>query len=158
MYKSVKCIKREMFKYQGNRFDSYRIRSMEAHGTDGILAVNENFITITWKSLRGRLGSSHGAPTEVVPLNRIFDIFLIPATASRKGCVQIQLIGSSSNLKSEHNWVETLRDKKINQTIMFNLQNQFEFNAVVKFVERRISLLRTQTNYDPEGREFASGA
>jgi len=131
---------------------------MEAHGADGILAVNENFITITWKSLRGRLGSSHGAPTEVVPLNRIFDIFLIPATENKKGCIQIQLIGSSSNLASEHNWMQTLRDKKVNHTIMFNLQNQFEFNAIVKFVEQRVNLLRKQNISFSEDQEIANGA
>ena len=131
---------------------------MEAYGSDGILAVNENFITITWKSLRGRLGSAHGAPSEVIPLNRIFDIFLIPATEDKKGCVQIQLIGSSSNLSSEHNWMQTLRDKKVNQTVMFTFEHQFEFNALVKFVELRISVLRMQHFDYPENPNFASGA
>ena len=41
---------------------------------------------------------------------------------------------------------------------MFNLQNQFEFNAIVKFVEQRVNLLRKQNISFSEDQEIANGA
>lgn len=121
-----------------NPYDS----PMEAHGVDGIVAVNETHITITWKTLRGRLSSFDGSNLEVIPLSRIFEAHLIPATASMKGCLQFNLIGGENSLAFEENWMSTLRKSNLNHAVLFHLPSQFQFRALSDHVQERITHLR----------------
>ena len=67
---------------------------MQAHGADGLIATNDTHVTITWKTLRGRMSSADGSNLEVIPISRIFEVLLIPAKEGMKGCLQFNLIGS----------------------------------------------------------------
>ena len=116
---------------------------MEAHGVDGIIAANDSNVTITWKTLRGRLTSIDGSNLEVIPISRIFDTVLISATAESKGCLQFFLIGNESLLKFEDNWMSNLRKNKTNHAVLFNLHSQFQINALRNHVHERIRYLRS---------------
>ena len=117
--------------------------TMEAHGIDGLIAVNDSHVTITWKTLRGRLNSIDGSNLEVIPISRIFDTVLIPATAESKGCLQFSLIGNENVLSFEDNWMSNLRKNKTNHAVLFHLPAQFQINALRNFVHERISNLRS---------------
>ena len=99
--------------------------SMQAHGTDGTIAVNDSHVTIVWKTLRGRLTSLDGSNMEIVPISRIFDVVLIPATENMKGCFHLNLIGSENPLVFEENWMSSLHKSSLNHAVLFNLPSQF---------------------------------
>ena len=116
---------------------------MEAQGADGIIAANETHVTITWKTLRGRLSSIDGSNLEVIPISRIFDTVLIPATPGSKGCLQFSLIGNENPLTFEENWMSNLRKNKTTHAVLFHLPSQFQINALRTIVHERISYLRS---------------
>lgn len=128
---------------------------MEAHGVDGSIAANETHLTITWKTLRGRLSSHDGSNLEVIPISRIFETHLIPAKEGMKGCLQLNMIGSENSLAFEENWMSTLRKGNVNHAVLFHLPAQFQFKSMVDFIEGRITHLRRSQPLDGG---FGSGA
>lgn len=116
--------------------------SMQAHGADGMIAANDSHVTIVWKTLRGRLTSLDGSNMEIIPIARIFDVVLIPATENMKGCFHLNLIGSENPLVFEENWMSSLRKSSLNHAVLFNLPSQFEFNALTNHVLDQIKYLR----------------
>lgn len=131
---------------------------MEAHGLDGYIVVNDSHIVIEWKTLRGRLSSVHGAPVEVIPMSRVFDVLVVPSTENRKGCLQIQMLGHPINFAQEHSWLSDVRDGRLNYVVMFNHSAKFEFHSVESFIKHRIRSLRTQDLGFREIDGIASGA
>ena len=131
---------------------------MEAHGSDGDIAANDSHVTILWKTLRGRLSSKDGASLEIIPISRIFETVIVPATESRKGCIQFHIIGMPKDSGSELSWMSSLHKGQLNQTVMFTLPMQFEFQALADYIENRIKILRTQSPAIGDETHFASGA
>ncbi len=121
---------------------------MQAHGADGLIATNDTHVTITWKTLRGRMSSADGSNLEVIPISRIFEVLLIPAKEGMKGCLQFNLIGSDTSLAFEENWMSTLRKDKLNHAVLFNLPAQFEFKSLADHLQARITQLRRGHSFD----------
>jgi len=115
---------------------------MHAHGADGLIAANDTHVTINWTTLRGRLSSVDGSNLEVIPISKIYEVLLIPATSTMKGCLQFNLIGSEHSLAFEGNWMATLRKDNLNHVVLFNQPAQFEFKALTEHIQKRITLLR----------------
>lgn len=115
---------------------------MEAHGIDAVVGVNHSHITISWKTLRGRLASTNGAPNEVISLSRIYDVYLLPANENSKGCFQIHMIGSTTSVAPELTWLSDIREGRIDFAVMFNHGAQFQFNGVSTFIKEQIKKLR----------------
>ena len=130
---------------------------MEAYGSDGQIAANDSHVTISWKTLRGRLASSEGASLEVVPISRIYEAVLIPATATRKGCMQLHLIGNPESVNTEINWMSSIHKGTVTHAVMFTMPQQFQFNALVDHIQERISTLRQSSPLDDFGSGLASG-
>ena len=118
---------------------------MEAHGVDALIAANVTHITVTWKTLRGRLTSFDGSNMDVIPISRIFDTHLIPATENQKGCFQLNLIGSETSIAFEENWMAAIRNGNLNHAVLFNQAAQFQFNSFAAYVKERITYLRKST-------------
>ena len=131
---------------------------MQAHGSDGNIAANDTHVTISWKTLRGRLSSVHGASLEVIPIASIFETILIPATAQKKGCIQFHIIGTPNDNHSELSWMSSLHKGRLNQTVMFTEPLQFEFQAMADHIKNRITALRTLPQIHEGGSQAASGA
>jgi hypothetical protein len=115
---------------------------MEAHGIDALIAANETHITITWKTLRGRLSSFDGSNMEVIPVSKIFETHLIPPTTTEKGCFQINLLGSENSLAFEENWMTALHKGNVHHAILFQAPSQFQFNVLANYIQERITYLR----------------
>ncbi len=124
---------------------------MQAHGADGNIAANDTHVTINWTTLRGRLSSVDGSNLEVIPISRIFEVLLIPAKPTMKGCLQFNLIGSERSLAFEENWMATLRKGNLNHAVLFNEAAQFEFRAITEHIQKRILQMRTAQPYDGFG-------
>lgn len=131
---------------------------MEAHGSDGNIAANDTHVTISWKTLRGRLSSVHGASLEVIPIARIFETIVIPATAKKKGCIQFHIIGNPNDDISELNWMSSLHKGRLNQTVMFTEPMQFEFQAMASHIQARITALRNMPQLHDGDSQVANGA
>ena len=131
---------------------------MEAHGLDGYIVANDSHITIEWKTLRGRLASVHGAPVEVIPMSKVFDVLLVPSSENRKGCLQIQILGQPVNSAQEHSWLSEARDGRLNFVVMFGHSATFEFHTIESFIKHKINALRNRDfNFNAFG-DIASGA
>lgn len=94
-----------------------------------------------------------GASLEVIPISRIFEVDVIPATATRKGCLQLHLIGNADALSTELNWMSNLQQGQISHGVMFVESAQFEFAAMAEHIRTRIQLLRRVAPFE----EFGSG-
>lgn len=130
---------------------------MEAYGSDGHIAANDTHVTISWKTLRGRLSSLDGTSLEIVPISRIYEAIYIPATPTRKGCLQLHLIGSPESVHTEINWMSSLHKGTLAHAVMFTLPQQFQFKALVEHIQERILQLRKSTPLEDFGSGLASG-
>lgn len=115
---------------------------MEAQGCDGDIVANDSHVTISWKSLRGRLSAPDGAAFETIPISQIYEISVIPATSTQKGCLQLHLLGNTSSMSTELNWMSNLHEGTLTHGVMFNLPEQFQFNALTEHIKRRMYFLR----------------
>jgi hypothetical protein len=114
---------------------------MEAFGSDGNIVANDSHVTISWTSLRGRLSAPDGAAFETIPISQIYEISVIPATSTQKGCLQLHLMGNTSSMSTELNWVSNLHEGTLTHGVMFNLPEQFQFNALTEHIRRRMYFL-----------------
>jgi hypothetical protein len=130
---------------------------VEAYGSDGHLVANDSHVTISWKTLRGRLSSAEGASLEVIPISRIYEVILIPATDTRKGCIQLHLIGNPDSVNAEINWMSSLHKGILTHAVMFKLPEQFQFKALADHIQDRIIQLRNASPRDDFGSGLASG-
>lgn len=122
---------------------------VEAYGSDGDIVTSDTHITISWKTLRGRLATPDAAAFEILPISSIYDVSIIPATSTRNGCLQLHLIGNPSSISREHNWISNLHAGKITHGVMFNLSAQFQFKALADHIQRQIYFLsKNRTNQD----------
>ena len=130
---------------------------VEAYGTDGHIVANDSHVTISWKTLRGRLSSSEGGSLEVIPISRIYEAILIPATESRKGCIQLHLIGNPESVNTEINWMSSLHKGVLTHAVMYKIPEQFQFKALADHIQERVLHLRKLSPLDEFGSGIASG-
>ena len=130
---------------------------MEAQGSDAILRVDDSNLTIVWTSLRGRLGSITGADLEVIPLSKIFDHALVPASENKKGCFQLRTLMSGNPANPIHtyeNWLEPLARKEISYAVLFNNSQHLSFvsfsNYLAQILEITKRKIRNSTPYSQE--------
>ncbi|MFM8448388.1 MAG: hypothetical protein ACKN92_09565 [Candidatus Nanopelagicaceae bacterium] len=114
---------------------------MEAYGSDGNIVANETHLTITWTSLRGRLSSRDRLPFETIPISRIGEVSVIPATPFQKGCFQVYLVGNPLNVNDQLDWISALHKGTLTHGVMFTLPAQFQFKAVAEHIQRQIYFL-----------------
>lgn len=120
---------------------------MEIQGIDGILKLTDDFLSITWISLRGRLNASTGADIEIVPLERIFDHSLVEATATQFGCLQIRLLNSYGKLEPlnrESEISDPYSDRVILHSITFHEINLPHFMNLHKELEKRVAKAKSR--------------
>jgi hypothetical protein len=120
---------------------------MEVRGEDGILKINERMLTIFWTSLRGRLLASNGANIEVIPISKVFDVILVPASSVRKGCFQVRLLGHKGSLQPINmglNMSNSLMRGEISHCVLFTEVHQPSFR---KFEGEFTRLLQKQRNF-----------
>jgi hypothetical protein len=120
---------------------------MEVQGTDGILKLTDNFLSITWISLRGRLNASTGADIEVVPLERIFDHSLLEPTPIQLGCLQIRLLnayGKLEPLNRESRISDPYSERVILHSIAFHEINLPHFMNLYKELEKRVAKAKSR--------------
>ena len=84
-----------------------------------VLLKKYHKVTISWKTLRGRLSSINGVPKEVISLNKIYDVYLLLAKDNSKDCFQIQIIGSKATLAKKLSWLSDIREGRIDFAVMF---------------------------------------
>lgn len=130
---------------------------VQAYGTDGHIVANDSHVTISWKTLRGRLSSSEGGSLEVIPISRIYEAILIPATETRKGCIQLHLIGNPKSVNTEINWMSSLHRGVLTHAVMFKMPEQFQFKALAEHIQERVLHLRKRPPLDEYGSGIASG-
>jgi hypothetical protein len=114
---------------------------MEAFGSDGSIVANDTHVTISWTSLRGRLSSPDGTAFETIPISKIYEVSVIPATSSRKGCLQLHLVGNTASMSTELNWMSNLHQGTLTHGVMFTLPAQFQFKALADHIQRRMYFL-----------------
>jgi len=114
---------------------------MEAFGSDGDIVANDSHVTISWKSLRGRLSAPNGAAFEIIPISEIYEVSIIPATSTQKGCLQLHLLGNATSVSTELNWMSNLHEGTVTHGVMFNLPEQFQFSSLTEHIRRRMYFL-----------------
>jgi hypothetical protein len=120
---------------------------VEVQGTDGILKLTDNFLSITWISLKGRLNASTGADFEVVPLERIFDHSLLEPTPTQLGCLQIRLLsayGKLEPLNRESKISDPYSDRSILHSITFHQFKLPHFINLHKELEKRVAKAKSR--------------
>ena len=116
---------------------------MEAYGSDGDIVASDTHLSISWKSLRGRLSSTTGAPIEVVAISDIYEVTLMSASDQHKGCLQLHLYGNPSNMEMRVNWMSNLHLGILTHVVTFESPAQFQFNALASHIQNRINILKS---------------
>ena len=119
---------------------------MEATGRDADVVTDGEFVTIWWKSLRGRLSSANGGLFEVIPLANLHEVHLIQPTNNVSGCLQliVKHNKNNSNLALDENWISTLHEEGLHHTVLIDHHHLFSFLILHSHLNRQINDLKSK--------------
>jgi hypothetical protein len=126
---------------------------MEATGKDADVVADAEFVTIWWKSLRGRLSSANGGLFEVIPLANLHEVHLIRPTNQVSGCMQfiVNHDRDNSSLALDENWIATLHEEGLHHTVLIDNHHIFNFINLHSQLNRQLDVLRAKKNANSFG-------
>ena len=121
---------------------------MEATGRDADVVADGEFVTIWWKSLRGRLSSTNGGLFEVIPLANLHEVHLIRPTNKVSGCMQfiVNHNRNNSNLALDENWISTLHEESLHHTVLIDHDHLFKFLSLHSHLNRQLNVIKSKRN------------
>jgi hypothetical protein len=126
---------------------------MEATGRDADVVADSEFVTIWWKSLRGRLSSANGGLFEVIPLANLHEVHLIQPTKNVCGCMQFIVTNNrnNSNLALDENWISTLHEEGLHHTVLIDHHHLFNFISLHSHLNRQLNVLKSKKSANSFG-------